>query len=75
MRKTIGILLFYILTTLVPAGELKSSHDSGHAEYWWSAVPAFFALFGFLGCLLLIAVAKGLGKLFVEKKEDYYDVC
>lgn len=32
----------------------------------------FDVLFGFFGCILLIKFAKGLGKLFIQKKEDFY---
>ncbi len=40
--------------------------------YWWEKVPGFFAIFGFLGCLLIIFGAKYLGKLLVRKDPDYY---
>ena len=46
--------------------------DPAH-EAWWNRIPAFFALFGLLGCLLIIFFAKSLGKLFLRKREDYYD--
>jgi len=36
-------------------------------------VPGFYSLFGFAGAALLLFVAKLLGKLFLEKDEDYYD--
>ncbi len=46
----------------------------GHAEeHWWSSIPAFYALWGFVGCVVIIFVSKGLGKLFIQQKEDYYD--
>jgi hypothetical protein len=39
----------------------------------WDSIPGFFAIFGLTGCLMLILVAKGLAKLFLQRKEDYYD--
>jgi hypothetical protein len=36
-------------------------------------IPGFYALFGFAGAALLVFGAKLLGKLLVEKDEDYYD--
>ncbi|MBU0575259.1 MAG: hypothetical protein KJ704_03340 [Proteobacteria bacterium] len=54
------------------AGGFAMHHDPTH-DAWWNRVPAFFALFGFLGCLLIIFFAKWLGKLFLRKGEDYYD--
>ncbi len=46
--------------------------DPAHAA-WWHRIPAFFALFGFCGCLLILLFAKALGKFLLQKKEDYYD--
>ena len=40
---------------------------------WWNNIPVFFALFGFIGCILIIFFAKLLGKLFLRKRTDYYD--
>ncbi len=43
-----------------------------HGHFAWEEVPCFFAAYGFIGCVSLIFVAKGLRAL-VKKKEDYYD--
>lgn len=43
-----------------------------HTYYWWHGFVGFDVLFGFFGCVLLIKVAKGLGKLFIQKQEDFY---
>lgn len=53
-------------------GGFAVPHDAAH-EGWWNRIPAFFALFGFVGCLAIIYFAKTLGKLFLRKKGDYYD--
>jgi hypothetical protein len=47
-------------------------HDPVH-DAWWNRIPGFFALFGFLGCVAIIFLAKSLGKLFLRKGVDYYD--
>jgi hypothetical protein len=47
-------------------------HDAAH-DAWWNRIPAFFALFGFIGCLAIIFFAKFLGKVLLRKEEDYYD--
>ena len=46
--------------------------DPTHAA-WWNQIPAFFAFFGFCGCLLILVFAKALGRFLLQKKEDYYD--
>jgi len=64
--------LLALLTVLSIVAELNLAH-AGAGHHWWSGIPLFFILFGFLGCGLIVAVAKGLGKLFIQKKEGYYD--
>ncbi|MCD5406744.1 MAG: hypothetical protein LRZ99_03515 [Desulfotomaculum sp.] len=41
------------------------------AYFVWDAWPAFYALFGIIGCVLLVIIAKGI-RYIVKKKEDYY---
>ena len=64
-----GLALLAVLSLIV---EFTSHHDSGH-HHWWNAIPAFWIFFGFAGCLILIFLAKTLGKLLLNRKEDYYD--
>jgi hypothetical protein len=45
-------------------------HPHPHA---WDRIPAFYALYGFVGCILIIVISKGLGKAWLQKREDYYD--
>ena len=54
------------------AGYVMTLLDAGHAHAW-EAVPFFYGAFGFLGCALLIYGSTGLGKLFAQQREDYYD--
>jgi uncharacterized membrane protein len=42
-----------------------------HYHFEFQYVPQFFALFGFIGCILLIVIAKGFG-FFIVVDEDYY---
>jgi hypothetical protein len=43
-----------------------------HGHFPWEEAYAFFAVYGFIGCVSLIFVAKGL-RWLVRRKEDYYD--
>ena len=45
----------------------------GHPHFLWERLPGFFALYGFISCVVIIAVSKILGKLLLTRKEDYYD--
>ena len=41
--------------------------------YRFAAIPGFYILLSFFGCIGLILFAKGMGKLFIQQKGDYYD--
>lgn len=43
-----------------------------HDEHWWSSIPAFYILFGFAGCALIIFLSKAYGKMLVQREENYY---
>ena len=42
-----------------------------HASFPWESAPDFFAVYGFISCVLLIYIAKIL-RFFIRRKEDYY---
>lgn len=44
-----------------------------HISHSWENAPGFYALFGFIACVVLVLVAKEMRKV-VMRKEDYYDV-
>jgi len=44
-----------------------------HAAFIWEEVPGFSAIYGFIGCILLIVVSKALGHHWLQKEEDYYE--
>jgi hypothetical protein len=70
MKPLYWILL--ALLTLATLGLPFLDRDHAHAHAW-EGIPLFYAAFGFVGCLLLIVIAKLLGKAVLEKPEDYYD--
>ncbi len=44
-----------------------------HVIHSWENIPSFYAIFGFIACVLLVLIAKEMRKV-VMRKEDYYDV-
>ncbi len=44
-----------------------------HPHFFWEKIPAFDAIFGFLGCILIVLGSKALGHNGIQKHEDYYD--
>jgi hypothetical protein len=64
----IAALVLLVLLDAVPAVV-----DKEHAHTAAEHVPAFWALFGFAGCVLLVVVSKLYGHFAVSTREDYYD--
>ena len=46
--------------------------DELHHHFSFQYLPEFFAVFGLVGCILLILIAKGMG-LFISTDENYYE--
>ncbi len=44
-----------------------------HMSLRWEHLPGFYAIFGFIACVLLVLVAKEMRKVLM-RREDYYDV-
>lgn len=43
-----------------------------HGSHIWETIPAFFALYGFVACSLIVLIAKKLRR-FLKRPETYYD--
>lgn len=68
MTRLLWILLWVVLAASVVADFLGPSKEVHHIwEY-----KAFFALFGFLGCAVIVYVSKWLGKYWLQRPTDYY---
>lgn len=68
--------IHWILLSLLTAGALVLSFIGSGPSHpqAWDGIPLFFAAFGFVGCTVIIFVSKALGKAFLQKKEDYYEL-
>ena len=47
--------------------------DKEHAHTWIERIPAFWSVFGFLGCIAIILGSKWFGHAGIMTREDYYD--
>ncbi len=43
-----------------------------HGEFPWEDAPNFFAVYGFVSCVLLIFIAKVL-RIFIKRDENHYE--
>jgi hypothetical protein len=44
-----------------------------HAYFPWEEWPEFYAIFGFVACVILVLVSKYILRPLVKREEDYYD--
>lgn len=61
--------VFYVLCVLLVIADFIVHR---HIYHSWENIPAFYAIYGFVGCSLLVFVAKWM-RTFLMRKEDYYD--
>ena len=43
-----------------------------HGDFPWEEATDFFAVYGYVSCVLLIFIAK-LMRIFIKRNENYYD--
>jgi hypothetical protein len=61
--------VFYAICILLVVADFIVHRHIYHA---WEKIPAFYAIYGFVGCVVLVLIAKAMRKVLM-KKEDYYD--
>ena len=66
--KMMSRIFFVVLVVLVALDFVVSKHP----HFSWEKIPGFYAIYGFIACVLIIAVSKSLGRL-LKRKGDYYD--
>ena len=44
-----------------------------HAEFWFEDLPAWESIYGLISCVVIIIGSKLLGKLWLMRRENYYD--
>ena len=61
--------VFYVICAVLVAVDFVVHR---HIYHDWEKIPAFYAIYGFVGCVILVLIAKEMRK-FLMKGEDYYD--
>lgn len=61
--------VFYVACGLLVAADFIVHR---HIYHDWEKIPAFYAIYGFIGCVVLVVIAKEMRK-FLMRGEDYYD--
>jgi len=68
VRVSLAALLLLILVDALPFVV-----DKHHAHTAVEKFPAFWSVFGLVGCVIIILVSKWFGHLGIMTREDYYD--
>jgi len=65
-RTLITVLLVIVVADFLVARD--------HGEFFWDDLPLWWAVFGFLSCVVIIIVSKAIGHQGrIMRDEDYYD--
>ncbi len=65
---------FYVGLAVVALAEIVLPyvfHEEHHFSF--ESWPAFGSIYGLVSCVVIIVVSKLLGKLWLMRREDYYD--
>jgi len=71
--KTVIRLCWILLGVLVIVDAIPMLVDKHHAHTKTETIPGFWAVFGFVGCVVLILLSKAFGHAGIMTREDYYD--
>ncbi|KZY72975.1 hypothetical protein A3742_06550 [Oleiphilus sp. HI0071] len=61
--------VFYVICGLLVVADFVVHR---HIYHEWEKIPAFYAIYGFVGCVVLVLIAREMRK-FLMRGEDYYD--
>ena len=64
----VGLALAALAETLLPF----LFHDDHH-HFSFESWPAFGSLYGLVSCVAIVVVSKILGKVWLMRRENYYD--
>lgn len=71
--KTVLRVSYVVLFLLVVYDALPFLVDKEHAHTDAERYPGFWAVFGFVACVLIILASKAFGHAGIMTREDYYD--
>ena len=66
---------FYVSLAVIVVLEIAAPyvlHDE-HTYFGFEHLPAWGSVYGLISCLVIILVSKWIGKMFLERGENYYD--
>ena len=76
LAEIVVLLMFHLLKLVFNALNLPVLAEMFHAHpphFWFEWIPAWGSLYGLASCVAIIVVSKFLGKVWLMRREDYYD--
>ena len=66
---------FYVGLTVAALAEIVLPYviHGDHPHFSFETLPAWGSLYGLLSCVAIIVVSKLIGKVWLMRREDYYD--
>ena len=71
-KQSLSLFAQAVLLTAAFAATGTFFLDPEHAYFPWQKIPAFYAVLGAAGALLLMGFAKFIGKQWLYRGPDYY---
>ena len=71
--KAVVRLALAALALLVVVDAIPGLINKEHAHTALERFPGFWALFGLIGCIIIIILSKAFGHGGIMQREDYYD--
>lgn len=63
------LLVFYVICGVLVVLDFILHR---HIYHSWETLPAFYPIYGFIGCVVLVLIAKWM-RLIVMRDEEYYE--
>jgi len=66
---------FYVGLAALAFAELAVPRlfETDPAHFWFEDIPGWGSIYGLISCVAIIVVSKLLGKLWLARRENYYD--
>jgi hypothetical protein len=72
VKHLFGILYGWLFLTII-AGFFVHLNLQPEVHFFWETLPVFSAVYGFIGCIVIILGSKAIGHLWLQKEEDHYE--
>ena len=66
-------MLYVCLLLSILAGFFVHLYLHPEVHFFWDRLPVVSALYGFIGCIVIILGSKAIGHLWLQRREDYYE--